>query len=95
MAAPAPISEAEAQPLVVRYQNSTGEHLCGVLPDGVHSLSVTVESGRTTEAPVTSDGGFAFTSGARIIGWSYLDGNGVVHHHAAESPSPWTTMGNP
>ena len=95
VAAPAPISEAEAQPSIVRYQNSAGEHLYGVLPDGVHSLSVTVESGDTSQVPVTSDGGFAFTSGAAITGWSYLDANGEIQHHTVESPSSWTTMGNP
>ena len=95
VAAPAPMSEAQAQPLSVRYQNSAGEHLYGVLPDGVHSLSVTVESGDTSQVSATSDGGFAFTSGAAITGWSYLDADGHMQHHTVESPSSWTTMGNP
>ncbi len=94
VAAPAPISEAKIQPLVIRYKNSAEEHLYGVVPDGVHSVSVTVANGEAAKVLVNSDGGFAFTSETPITGWSYLDANGVTHNHAIESPASWTAMGN-
>jgi hypothetical protein len=94
--APAPVSEAGEQPLVIRYTGAAGEEdLYGVVPDGMHSVSVTVEGGDTTEVALGSGGGFVFTSHAPISGWSFVDANGAQHHHAVVSTSSWSTMGNP